>query len=181
MPSDFEKSLVEAARAGDPRALAAVLNRLERVFRSFFLSRIGLRDEVDDLVQNALLRVHTGIADLQDPSRLKAFAMKAAFFELQDLYRGRYRGREALYDPLLAPDAAEDGDVADRLDLERAMAQLSPHARRIIELREYGFRYEEIAAVLGTTEAAIKMQVKRAFEKLREILASIMWISLIRV
>ena len=39
-----------------------------------------------------------------------------------------------------------------------------------MELREYGYRYEEIANIVGSTEAAIKMQVKRAFEKMRDML-----------
>jgi RNA polymerase sigma-70 factor (ECF subfamily) len=45
---------------------------------------------------------------------------------------------------------------------------LSPKAQRIIELREYGYRYREIAQMIDTTEAAIKMQVKRAFDKIRD-------------
>src|SRR5690606_29805592 len=110
------------------------------------------------LVQNSLLRVSGGIQDLNDSSRLKAFAMKAAFFELQDLYRGRYRAKETLFDPLVSVDSVEEIDSADRMDLERALSQLSDHARRILELREYGYRYEEIAEKLGTTEAAVKMQ-----------------------
>ena len=170
----FETALVDAARAGDSRALNEVLLKLEQIFRAFFLHRIGPREEVEDLVQNTLVRVSTGISDLNDPSRLKAFAMKAAFFELQDLYRGRYRAKEALFDPLVSTDSAEDADAADRIDLDRALGQLSDHARRILELREYGYRYEEIAERLDTTEAAVKMQVKRAFEKLRDVLATIL-------
>lgn len=174
MGQSLDTALVDAARDGDQRALNEILLKLERVFRAFFLNRIGARDEVEDLVQNSLLRVSGGIRDLNDSSRLKAFAMKGAFFELQDLYRGRYRAKESLYDPQLSMDAVEDVDAADRLDLERALSQLSDHARRILELREYGYRYEEIAERLDTTEAAVKMQVKRAFEKMREVLAAIL-------
>ncbi len=61
-----------------------------------------------------------------------------------------------------------------QMDLEKALAALSPRARRIIELREYGYRYEEIANIVGSTEAAIKMQVKRAFEKMRDLLISLL-------
>ena len=41
-------------------------------------------------------------------------------------------------------------------------------------LRELGFAYVEIAESLGTTEAAVKMQVKRAFEKMRSALTALM-------
>ena len=169
----LDADTVIAARNGDERALGDVLRRLERVFRAFFVSRLGRRDEVDDLVQNSLVRVHSSLADLNDPARLKAFAMKAAFFELQDLYRGRYSPKEILFDPSDPPEGYVTESVGDGLDLDRALGQLSDHARRILELREYGFRYEEIAGMMETTEAAVKMQVKRAFEKLREVLATI--------
>jgi RNA polymerase sigma-70 factor (ECF subfamily) len=63
-----------------------------------------------------------------------------------------------------------DGTAEQRLDIEQALATLTPHARRIVELRAYGYRYQEIARLLQTTEAAVKMQVKRAFEKMRQLL-----------
>ena len=59
------------------------------------------------------------------------------------------------------------------MDLERALSILTPRARRILELREYGYRYQEIAEMIGTSEAAIKMQVKRAFEKMRNVLTAV--------
>jgi RNA polymerase sigma-70 factor (ECF subfamily) len=170
----FESTLVAQAQTGDERARAQILSRLEPMLRAFFIKRIGLRPEVDDLVQNTLLRVHNGLAALKDPARLKAFTMKAGVFELQDYYRGRYSMKEHLYDPDYPPShAAGVGAAAEGVDLERALATLTPKARKVIELREYGYRYEEIAQMIGTTEAAIKMQVKRAFEKLRDVLGSV--------
>jgi RNA polymerase sigma-70 factor (ECF subfamily) len=47
-----------------------------------------------------------------------------------------------------------------------------------MELREYGYLYREIAQMLDTTEAAVKMQVKRAFEKMKDalsVLLALIW------
>ena len=133
------------------------------------------RPAVDDLVQNTLLRVHGGLDALKDPERLKAFAMKAALFELHDLYRGRYGPKESLYDPDFPPEAAPSAaEAGAAVDAERALALLTPRARRILELRECGYRYQEIAEMIGTSEAAIKMQVKRAFDKMRRVLAALL-------
>ena len=167
----MDEALVLRAQHGDRAARERLLKALEPVLRRFFVARAGHRPEVDDLVQNTLLRVHGSLDDLQRADRFKAFAMKAALFELQDLYRGRYGPKETLYDPDLPPaDGARPDGGALRMDLERALEVLTPKARQIIELRELGYRYEEIAESLGTTEAAVKMQVKRAFEKLRGVL-----------
>lgn len=171
MPS-FQASTVLRAQQGDRAARDRLLGALEPILRGYFRKRLGGSSEVDDLVQNTLLRVHRGLDSLNNPERLKAFAMKAALFELQDLYRGRYGPKEHLYDPDHPPaDTAPDRSGL-RLDLDRALAVLTPHARRILELRQYGFRYAEIADTLDTTEAAVKMQVKRAFEKLRDELTA---------
>lgn len=141
------------------------------MLRSFFISRIGARSEVDDLVQNTFLRLHRGLPDLRDNTRLKSFTMRAAIFELQDFYRGRYAPKEHLFESdSLQEHADDEAEVGAALDLDRAFEALSEKARTIMELREHGFRYEEIARRLDTTEAAVKMQVKRAFEKMREVL-----------
>ena len=142
--------------------------------RAFFLQRIGPKYDVDDLIQNTLIRVHRSLEQLKDTRRLKAFTLKAALFELQDLYRGRYSAKERLYDPSLPPESGDhDASPAKRMDVDLALSVLSPRARRIIELREFGYRYEEIAEMVDTTEAAVKMQVKRAFEKMRKVLGSL--------
>ena len=169
----FDAATVARAQGGDAAARDALLAGITPALRAFFRSRIGAAPDVDDLVQNALVRVHRGLEALQNPARFKAFAMKAALFELQDFYRGRYSAREALFDPdLPTPGQTGPDDVALRVDLERAMAELTEHARAILEMRELGYPYAEIAEALGTTEAAVKMQVKRAFEKLRGLLAA---------
>ncbi|HLA63079.1 MAG TPA: sigma-70 family RNA polymerase sigma factor [Rhodothermales bacterium] len=169
----LDPQAVARARSGDAVARERLLAALMPALRGFFRARIGARPEVDDLVQNALLRVHRGLEHLQQDDRLKAFAMKAALYELQDHYRGRYAARETLYDPERPPldEGTRPGEqVSMRYDLERALATLTPHARQIIELREMGYPYLDIAETLGTTEAAVKMQVKRAFERLRTML-----------
>lgn len=165
----FKADLVDRAQRGDADALEEVVDRLEPMLRAFFTSRLGRRTDVDDLIQNTLLRLHRGLPDLNDVERLKAFVMKGAIFELQDYYRGRYRGKERLFDPKRPPNAAEtEQSTAARVDVERITAVLTEKARKILEMREYGYRYEEIASTLNTTEAAVKMQVKRAFEKMKK-------------
>jgi RNA polymerase sigma-70 factor (ECF subfamily) len=167
----FDKEIVELAQRGDEGAFAILLSQIEPMLRSFFISRIGVRVDVDDLIQNTLLRVHRGLPDLNDRSRLKSFTMKAAIYELQDFYRGRYSGKERLFDADPPTNYSNDAEeIGADIDVQRALNALSHKARTIMELREYGYRYEEIAQKLGTTVAAVKMQVKRAFEKMREVL-----------
>jgi len=173
------RSLTVRAVHGDKPALNELLQRVEVIARAYFVRRIGDRDEVNDLVQNVLLRVHRSIGDIRVPDGFTAFVLKAALFELQDYYRGRYSAREVVPDDSSTRERPGEAGKPDvRIDVEAALQQLGSKARRIIELREYGYRYEEIAEMIGSTEAAVKMQVKRAFEKLRGVLM-LCWTALI--
>jgi RNA polymerase sigma-70 factor (ECF subfamily) len=173
--STFDPAQVRRAQNGDEQARNDVLRRLQPILRGYFIKRIGKEADVDDLIQNTLMRVHDGLADLEKPGSLKAFAMKAALFELQDYYRGRYDMKEDLYDPELPPPrTTAPEDRSAHVDVETALDVLSPKARRIMELREYGYIYREIAQMLDTTEAAVKMQVKRAFEKMQDALGIVL-------
>ncbi len=167
--------LVLRIRAGDRAAENELFQHLERLLRAFFQRRIPYRPElVDDLVQNTLLRIHQGLPQLRRPDRLKAFVLKAALFELHDFYRGRYQPKETSYDPVETPVQGDTHTEAAQLDLEKAMKRLSPHARKILELKIYGYPYAEIARLLQTTEGAVKMQVKRAMEQMRKWL--LLWL-----
>jgi RNA polymerase sigma-70 factor (ECF subfamily) len=171
---DFDTALVKRAQSDDERAREQLFGQLEPLLRAYFIKRLGEQSVVDDLVQNTMLRVHDGLDDLNRTDRLKAFAMKAALFEVQDYYRGRYDAKENLYDPELPPEQPGGGaPVEASVDVERALDTLKPQARRVMELRELGYKYREIAEEMDTTEAAIKMRVKRAFDKMRDALLAV--------
>jgi RNA polymerase sigma-70 factor (ECF subfamily) len=170
---ELSAEYVARAQRGDRVCEEKILARLRPILHTYFIKRIGLKPEVEDLIQNTLLRVHNGLTDIEHPERFMGFVMKAALYELHDLYRGRYSGRETLYDPFAPPEqAGDESSAANALDAERALGSLSPKARQILELREYGYRYKEIAEMVDTSEAAVKMQVKRAFERMRRLLVA---------
>lgn len=169
----LDPDVIDRAREGDAAAVNLVLARLRPVFEEFFRWKVRDRFLANDLVHNALMRVHKGLKQLRNLDSLKPFAMKAARYELLDMYRGRYSPKELVLDPdktpeLVAPSQSVDAGL--RLDVNRALNSLTPRARRILELKEFGYRYREIADMLGMTEAAVKMQVRRAFKTMREAL-----------
>ena len=171
--SDFSPEVVQRAQDGDENARRELVEQLQPLLRAYFIKRLGDRTVVEDLMQNTLLRMHRSLENLNHPDRFKGFVMKAALFELQDYYRGRYDMREDLYEPDSVLEDSNPSDSAETsIDLERALSVLTPRSRRVLELREYGYRYKEIGEMLDLTEAAVKMRVKRAFEQLRDLFAS---------
>ncbi len=75
-------------------------------------------------------------------------------------------GREELADPNTPLAGA-----LERLDLERAMAQLPPGFRHAVLLHDVeGYGHAEIARMLGTTEGTSKSQLHKARLRLRDLL-----------
>ena len=76
-------------------------------------------------------------------------------------------------------DASGDGaDVAPatelRIEIERAVAQLDPDQREAFLLKHVEqLGYDEMAAVTGAGVSALKMRVKRACERLQELLGEV--------
>ena len=53
------------------------------------------------------------------------------------------------------------------LDAEKATRQLSERGRKMYELRHAGFEWKEIAAILNTTDAAVRAEFSRELKRAR--------------
>lgn len=67
---------------------------------------------------------------------------------------------------------AEDGHLADlRMDLQRALAELSPQQRAVVVLRYFEeLTVAETAAALGCSQGTVKSQTSKALASLRSVL-----------
>lgn len=91
------------------------------------------------------------------------------------------RGREGALRPmeeekvLSLPDGATgpEQDLIEReqrLTIARAVESLSPQQRQCLHLRSEGFRYREIASILGISDSTVAEFLKRAITRLRKAL-----------
>jgi RNA polymerase sigma factor (sigma-70 family) len=166
----------------DPR-LAEVLEAFRRHWITIARKRYpGLRDDVDDAVQTALMKVVSGerLARLKDPGRLEAWARSIFVNSVMDVARegGRHRnGRSYLgqadEDPeevlreRLPADRPNPEDVTafrERLEIVRRCIQHLDVARlRFLE----DLPEKEIAARQNLTRDAVAGQLKRIRRGLR--------------
>jgi RNA polymerase sigma-70 factor, ECF subfamily len=147
--------------SGDPAAPAHVALR-DGIRR--FVGRRVPRDQVDDLVQDVLLRMHERAADLRDGERVAGWAFRIARSVVVD-HKRRERPTEALVEEPPAPD--DDGNdninaIAARW--LRPMLPLLPaeyaDALEQVELR--GLSQREYAAQAGLSISGAKSRVQRA-------------------
>lgn len=72
----------------------------------------------------------------------------------------------ALLDPALNPEQ-QTLQQESFAQLQAALGRLSPQQRRCILLRAEGFRYREIAEILGVSKSTVEESLRRAMEKLK--------------
>jgi RNA polymerase sigma-70 factor, ECF subfamily len=94
-----------------------------------------------------------------------------------DELRRRKRRPVPVDDEVVAIDRSSDGpgldtQVADRLDIDEAMAQLSPEFRAAVVLRDVcGLDYAEIAEVLELAPGTVRSRISRGRGALAHVLA----------
>ncbi|MBA3547667.1 MAG: RNA polymerase sigma factor [Nannocystis sp.] len=155
------------------RALRPLLPELTRFARWV----IGSPGEADDLVQEVVLRALQHGAEIQEPARLKAWLFRCTRNAHIDALRAR-AARERLVvldggelDACEVPAAPLP--AIERIDLERALAELPEYARTVILLAEvWQFSYDEIACILDIPLGTVRSRVSRARARLAASLAA---------
>ncbi|MGW8266133.1 MAG: RNA polymerase sigma factor [Longimicrobiales bacterium] len=171
-----DAQVVRDVLAGDRDAYRLLVRRYGDALYGHALRMVGSQDEATDLVQRALVRGYRKLASCRDRERVGAWLFRILSNLAKDHLRSRSRRDVSLDrlpevpegggDPL---EAAYRGEVRGRLQL--AMGQLTPEQREAFVLKHVeGRSYEEMAAVLDTSVASLKMRVHRAREALQHLL-----------
>jgi RNA polymerase sigma-70 factor (ECF subfamily) len=185
-PSAFVE-LIGRVRAGDEQAATELVRQYEPLIRRevrLQLEDQRLRRVFDsmDVCQSVLasffVRAAVGQYDLQDPTQLMRLLVKMTRNKVAAAARHQHRqrrdNRRMAGDNELAGVAAADStpseQVAVREVLERFRAGLSDEEKELADLRAAGASWEEIAAQLGGTAPARRMQLARAVERVAQAL-----------
>jgi RNA polymerase sigma-70 factor (ECF subfamily) len=177
-----EEALMTAYVAGDADAFRRLFGRLAPRLHAFLRRSVGSGAEADDLLQQTFLRLHDARDRWRSGQPVRPWLFTIAARARLDWLRRRSRSPEvpeaadAVANAPAAGDGADDalvrGEVAARV---RAELDRLPEAQRtIVHLHRYeGMTFGQIAAVLGTTEGAVKLRAFRAYETLRRRLADL--------
>lgn len=165
------KSLMIAGLAGDVAAYRALLAALGQVLRRYYLRRIG-HDDAEDLVQDALIAVHTRRATYDSNQPFTPWLYAIARYKLLDhLRRRRARAAVSLEDAgqLFAEDESEA--ALARHDLDTLLASLPEATRALIrQVKIEGMTMQEAAARSGRSEIAVRVGIHRGLKSLSEML-----------
>jgi RNA polymerase sigma-70 factor (ECF subfamily) len=166
-----DHELVRALRAGEAWAASAVWNAYaSRVFR--IAARVlGSDSDAEDITQDVLARVFSGIGSLRDPGALESFVISVALRMVKrELQRRRVRRILRLSDTGHLPEFpvdAPDSEARDAITwLYAILDQLSAEERTAFVLRHVEtMGLAEIAAAMGLSLATVKRRLDRATER----------------
>ena len=172
-----DRPLVDAARAGDERAVAELYNAyFPRVYR-YMLARAGNVGDAEDLTEEVFIRVLDALGRFEwREAPFSAWLFRIAHNAIiSHQRRNGARGRHAPLSPALSMQTQGPEEVVEaRLTLEevmRATENLPEAQRQVIALRfGAGLSVAETARALGKGEGNVKVIQHKAIAKLRDLL-----------
>lgn len=178
-----EDSLVRQAAHGDAYAFEQLMRKHESRMYSVAVRMCGNRDDAQDCVQDAMLRIYRALDRFKGQSSFSTWVYRITMNTCLDELRRRKSRATTSLDQLLetgwAPtdefDTPEHRAIAGerRQALSKAIANLPEDMRSAIILREMqGLTYEEISDALSVNVGTIKSRISRAREKLRQCITA---------
>jgi len=142
--------------------------RTPRLYRTAWLLA-GEHHLAEDLVQETLAKLYRSWRRSEHVENLPAYAQTV----LARTYISQRRRRSSSEQPIATPPDRADrtGDLALRVALQQALAELAPLDRAVLVLRFFEDRsVEQVALDLGKNAGAIRTRTYRALDRLRAVL-----------
>ena len=147
------------------------VEREQKALRSFLLALCcGNRDDADDLAQDALVKAYLSMTGYHDQGKFRSWLFKIAHNTFLN-HKAGCRTMDSLEAArLLSGDTSAESSF-EYQDLYLALSTLPPKERSAISLY-YLSRYavREISVITEVSEDAVKKQLSRGRDKLKEIL-----------
>jgi len=176
---DDELELVDRCRRGELGAFEELYRAHAGRLYSLAVRMLGNQADAEDLLQEIFLSAHRKLESFRGDAALGTWLYRLAMNQILDHVRSRAARAGQLTDGLddasLLADASGHrlADRAiDRIDLERAVAELPEGCRAAFVLHDVeGLEHREVSEVLGIAEGTSKSQVHKARLKLRGLLS----------
>ena len=175
--TSIDPTLPLRAKAGDRQAFAQLVDVMYPRSLRFALHMVGNREDAEEAVQDAFVRVWHNLGRFRDDARFEPWLFRILANRCRSLMEKRRR-HSAVVQYGDVPDrgtATPDGVDRDWTEeIHKVLATLPVEQREAFLLRHVeDMAYEDIAAVTGVRLSALRMRVKRACDVLRARLSEV--------
>jgi len=171
---DVPEGLIASARDGVESARSRLYAVLAPAIFGLIRRLVGGRAVAEDLFQDTMMALYEHLDDYRGDGPFGGWVRRIAvskclMYLRSPWHRARLELGAWLEDGAAGTGAFAAASPADAIDLERALASLSPTARAVVWLYEVeGYSHEEIGRAFGRTPSFSKSQLARAHRRLRE-------------
>jgi RNA polymerase sigma-70 factor (ECF subfamily) len=170
-----DAELVARVLEGEVEAFGALVERHLPRCERFALHMLGDPADAEDAVQEAFVRAYRGLAGCRNPERFGAWLMRILANRCRTARLRRWRREQVVVADHGALGVAAVRPRAERYawreEIAAALARLPDEQREAFLLKHVEeLEYEEMAEVTGAGVSALKMRVKRACDRLRQLL-----------
>ena len=166
-----DEQIMEAVKNGDLQQASELFNRYNKRIFNFLRQLTNDAEVAEDLTQNVFLRLIKYRNSYREGNRFQSWIYQMARNVFSDHYRSTKTKANYVDVEKMAEHIADDNDNPDEREqlLHRSLSKLTEEQRELLALTRFQhLKYEEVAAIMETTVANIKVKVHRAIAKLRE-------------
>jgi RNA polymerase sigma factor (sigma-70 family) len=163
--------LMALAQDGDAAAYRVVLDACRRWLLRFFAGRIAPA-QVDDLIQETLVSLHTKRASYDPERPFLPWLAAIARYRWVDQLRRTYRAELVTLEDVHAVESGEE-ELTARISIDRLLALIPPAQACAIQLVKIeGLSIAEASARSGQSEPLVKVNIHRGLKKLAALVES---------
>jgi len=169
-----ENKLVVRAQRGDMTAFERLYRENVGRIYALCLRLEGKAEQAEERTQDVFVRAWERLETYRGESAFSTWLHQLAVNVVRGAWRTEQRRRNRVVTvdiDTLENRVGEQASWDKSIDLERAIAQLPPGARRVFVLHDVeGYQHGEIAAFMGLSPGTCKAQLHRARQLLRKAL-----------
>jgi RNA polymerase sigma-70 factor (ECF subfamily) len=166
--------VIALVRGGNADAFAEIVKYYQAPIGRYLYQFTGDYEVAQDLVQETFLKAYQGILKTDSELSFKAWLYRIATNNALQYHRRRRLIRFIPFVDSTKKDIptveAPSGYVEERLAIEEALFRI-PHDQKACMVLHFveGFKYREIADVLGVTEDTVRKRVARGSKEFRRL------------
>jgi RNA polymerase sigma-70 factor, ECF subfamily len=178
MMSNEEQEWIEQARKGDQRAFGLLVQAYQKPVFNLTYRMLGNAQEAEDAAQETFLRAYSGLSQYQSEHKFSTWLFAIANHHCIDRLRKRRVSFVSIDDNPILENITGEAPLPERqalmreqsAEMQKLLQELEPDYRLPLILRYWeDYSYEDIAATLDITIAAVKSRLFRARQQVARL------------
>jgi RNA polymerase sigma-70 factor (ECF subfamily) len=176
--SNEEQGWIEQARAGDQRAFGLLVQAYQKPVFNLTYRMLGNAQEAEDAAQETFLRAYSSLRQYQPEHKFSTWLFAIANHHCIDRLRKRRVAFVSIEDNPVLENLTGETPLPERqalmreqsAEMQKLLQELEPEYRLPLVLRYWeDYSYEDIAATMEITVAAVKSRLFRARQQIAKL------------